>query len=375
MSKIRVLHCIETIASGGVEQVRLTLIRGLDKTKFEHKFICTWKGGSIAEALEKEAVLLIPIGSFAHPFEWKKHRQVLKVIREFKPHIIHGAIFEGMSMAAIYGTLGKVPVRILEETSEPVSRSKKILILQKLFLSVSDQIIGISPSVVDFLLKKVKLPKGKVRLINNGIEISNPKGLVTTEQLKKTLGIEEDDFIIGSVGRVYDQVKRFSDILLATKEFKFKKVKFLLVGDGPDLNYIKELAIIEGLNNQFISVGYQSNPHPYFDVMDAFCIVSAHEGFGLVVAEAMMHSLPVIASKVGGLKDVILDEETGFLVPPFSPQDIAHKIQILINEPELRVKMGDKGNKRVLKKYSADRYVKKVESLYFELLKVKGVKF
>ncbi|WP_373399083.1 hypothetical protein V8V91_05035 [Algoriphagus halophilus] len=131
---IRVLHCIETIASGGVEQVRLTLVRGLDPSKFEHKIICTWKGGAIAIALEQEGIELIPIGGFTHPFEWNKQKQVLEVIRKFKPHIIHGAIFEGMSMAAIAGTLGGVPIRILEETSEPIGRSKNLFGCSDYFL-------------------------------------------------------------------------------------------------------------------------------------------------------------------------------------------------------------------------------------------------
>jgi glycosyltransferase involved in cell wall biosynthesis len=109
--------------------------------------------------------------------------------------------------------------------------------------------------------------------------------------------------------------------------------------------------------------------------MDVLCVPSSREGFGLVAAEAMMHSLPVIASKVGGLKDIILDEETGFLVPPFSHQEIAHKIQILMQNPELRKKMGEKGNIRALANYSADRYVKEVEGLYLELLKAKGINF
>jgi len=74
---IRVLHCIETIASGGVEQTILTLIRGLDQSKFQHKIICTWKGGPMAEALENEGVEITAVGSFKHPFQWRKLQKVV----------------------------------------------------------------------------------------------------------------------------------------------------------------------------------------------------------------------------------------------------------------------------------------------------------
>lgn len=372
---IRVLHCIETIATGGVEQIRLTLIRGLDKTRFEHKIICTWKGGPIADALEAEGVELIPIGGFKNPLQWSKHKQVLKVIRQFKPHIIHGAIFEGMSMAAIGGKLGKVPIIILEETSHPVNRSKKAIYLQQLFAKVADKVVGIAPTVVNYLRDTVKLPESKLVLINNGV--NTPRVVLNREleKLKSEFGIQEGDLIIGSAGRFYNEVKRFTDIIDAIKIINNPKVKFLLLGQGQDQDLIIQKAKLLKVEDQLILAGFQSDTAPYFQLMDIFCIVSAHEGFGLVAAEAMLHHLPVIATKVGGLQDVVKDGETGFLVPAFSPLEIASKIQTLINNPELKTKMGQKGKVRALEIYSADRYVKEVENLYLDLLKVKGFNF
>ncbi|WP_026970202.1 glycosyltransferase [Algoriphagus terrigena] len=370
--KIRVLHCIETIASGGVEQVRLTLVKGLPKDQFEHKIICTWKGGAIAEALEEEGVQLIPIGSFRHPFEWKKHRRVIQIIREYQPHIIHGAIFEGMSMAAISGYWAGVPVRILEETSEPITRSPKAIWLQRFFLRLSDVIIGISPSVVEFLLDKARLPGQKVRLINNGIVVP-PKNLSAENwDLRRSLGFAEADFVVGAVGRVFDQVKRFSDIIRALQLIRNPSVKLLIVGDGPDLAGLRALVSSLGLESRVSLVGQQANPHPYYGVMDVFCIPSAHEGFGLVAVEAMMHGLPVLATSVGGLKDVVVDGETGFLVPSHSPPLLTEKIRFLMDHPEVAKQMGAKGNARAMANYSAEQYCKEVQSLYSELLRKKG---
>lgn len=368
---IRILHCIETIASGGVEQIRLTLVRGLPNNRFEHKIICTWAGGPIAEALEAEGVEIIPIGGFKHPFQWSKHRQVLQIIQEFEPHIIHGAIFEGMSMAAVGGTIGRVPVIILEETSEPSTRSRKAIWLQRLFVRQADKIIGISPTVVNYLKSKVKAPSEKVILINNGVAETAHS---LTQISRKELGIEADNWVIGSVGRVYNQVKRFSDILEAIKWIGNPKIKFLLLGEGPDLEMLKKISIDLGIESQFIPVGYQSEPAPFYQMMDIFCLPSAHEGFGLVAVEAMLQRLPVIASRVGGLQDIVIDEETGFLIPPLSPASIAEKIQILIDQPELRKLMGENGKQRALEYFTAERYCQDVEKLYLDLLKNKGIK-
>jgi glycosyltransferase involved in cell wall biosynthesis len=107
--------------------------------------------------------------------------------------------------------------------------------------------------------------------------------------------------------------------------------------------------------------------------MDVFCIASHMEGFGLVAAEAMFHRLPVIATAVGGLKDIVVDGETGFLVPSHSPGRIAEKLQLLIDQPDLRKSMGEKGLARAEKEYSAAVYVEKVHQLYQDLLREKGI--
>lgn len=372
--KIRVLHCIETISSGGVEQIRLTLIRGMAKESFEHKIVCTWAGGPVAEALEKEGVELIVVGSFKHPFEFKKHKKVLEVIKRFRPHIIHGAIFEGMAMATIGGLIGKVPVVILEETSEPSTRSRKAIWLQRLFVKGADKIIGISPAVVAYLKDTAKLPKEKILLVNNGVPIPRSVDPKEVEQLKSELGILEGDFVIGSVGRVYNDVKRFSDILEALKISDRSNFKFLLVGDGPDLTKLKEMAIDLKMEEHFIPVGFQENPYPYYHVMDVFCLPSAHEGFGLVAAEAMLHHLPVIASHVGGLANVVVDEETGFLIPVHSPSAISNKLEILYSEKGIRERMGKSGYNRAKENYTSERYCLEIENLYLSLLTSKGIK-
>ncbi|MCE7054133.1 glycosyltransferase [Algoriphagus sp. AGSA1] len=370
---IRVLHCIETIATGGVEQVRLTLVRGLPKSHFEHKIICTWEGGEVADALKAEGVELIPIGGFKNPLEWGKHNKVLQVIREFKPHIIHGAIFEGMAMAAIGGTLGKVPVVILEETSHPISRSKKAIYLQRFFAKAADAVVGIAPTVVTYLKQTVRLPELQVKLINNGVNLPREVPAVEKSQLKTALGIQEGDLIIGSAGRFYNDVKRFADILEAIKILKNPKIKFLLLGEGQDRELILHKANELGLEGQLILAGFQMDTAPFYQVMDIFCIASAHEGFGLVAAEAMLHRLPVIATKVGGLKDIVVEGETGFLVPPFSPEAIAEKIKALLQNPDLRSAMGHRGYLRAKENYTAARYCKEIENLYWDLLKKKKV--
>lgn len=364
---------METIASGGVEQRRLLNVQWFDKEKYEVKIICTHAFGFVYEQFKKEGVEIITVGGFSHPFHIEKYRQVIQVIKSFKPHIIHGAVFEGMSMAIVGGVFGRVPVKIIEETSDPQTRSRKAIFLQRIFTILSDKSVAISPAVLKFLKEKVRVKPNKAILINNGVALPAPNKSEELLKLRQDLNLEKEDFVIGAVGRVFDNIKRFSDLISALALLKHKNLKLLLVGTGPDLEKLKNQASDLGLIGQFISVGYQANPHKYYALMEAFCIPSAHEGFGLVVAEAMLHKLPVIATRVGGLHDIVVDHETGFLIPPYSPELIAEKIQYFIGHPEERKIMGEKGYYRAMENYTAERYCREVEDLYLDLLKKKGI--
>ncbi len=367
--KIRILHCIETISSGGVERVRLNYARKMSKDLFELKIVCTQAKGETLKELESLGIEVIQVGIFKHPFQISNYKRLLKVVRDYKPHIIHGAVFEGNSMAFVGKVFGKVPIAILEETSEPKFRSSKANLLLKVYGFFAEAFIGISPAVIEYLHLNLKIPGKKVYLIPNGVEIPEETDTETLLKIKSELGIHKDDFVIGAVGRVYNQVKRFSDIIEAILLVDNPKIKLILIGQGPDLEHLKELASSLCIQDQVIFLGYQANPHIYYSLMNIFCVPSLQEGFGMVAVEAMMHKLPLIATRVGGLKDIVVNNETGFLINPKSSIELAAKIRIFLDTPEEIGKMGSKGYDRAIQNYSTDKYVENLENLY--LLKIK----
>lgn len=364
---------METIASGGVEQRRLLLAKWFDPNQYTLKIICTNAIGEIPKELEKLGVEVIEVGGFKHPFHLSKHKRVLNILKEFRPHIFHGATFEGFSMAAIGGLLGKVPIVILEETSDPKNRSMKANFLLRQFVKFSDSIVAISPNVKCYLIHKAKIPFQKIRLITNGVQIPREVLFEELNEIRIQQYLKITDFVVGFVGRLFDDHKRVSDLIKAILRIKDPSIKLLIVGDGKDREELENLIDNLAIQERVIFVGYQSDPSAFYEIMDVLCVPSSREGFGLVAAEAMLHKLPVIATKVGGLQDIVEDHETGFLIPPYSPQMIADKIQYLIDHPKTRKKMGEKGYQRAMENYTAERYCKEVEDLYLELLKKKGI--
>lgn len=373
MEKIRLLHCIETISSGGVERVRLNYANQMDTEIYELKIVCTQANGKILSELNRLGIEVVPIGTFAHPLEVRKYRTLLQVIREFKPHIIHGAVFEGNSMAFVGKAFGRVPIGILEETSDPIGRSKRASRLLSFYSRFADAVIGISPAVIDYLRKPVKVSESKLRLIPNGLNIPDRPDPEASKLLKSKIGIGEGDVIVGAVGRVYNRVKRFSDIIDAMHLLTIPTLKFLLIGNGPDIEMLKKTVHKLGLEGRVYFLGYQEDPDLFYSIMDIFCIPSLQEGFGLVAVEAMLHKLPVVASKVGGLKDIVSDGVSGFLVHPGCIQDLASKIRVLYESTELRREFGENGYKIGVENYTSDLYARNLETLYRRLLQEKGI--
>ena len=367
-TKIKILHIQQTIGSGGVERRRLSLAKLLNKNVFEQKFICTQAIGNIPDEIRAEGFEVIPIGVLKSPFDWKQHKKVQKIIEEYQPDIIHGAVYEGVTMAAINGFIKKVPVVILEETSDPQNRSAKADFLLRIFSWAADRFIAIAPNVADYLRDRAKVSPKKVITINNGVEIPRAVSAQEIQDLKAEYAIKEGDFVVGTVGRLFNDHKKITDILEAVKQLDLPHLKLLIVGGGRDEQLLRDKTRELGIEEQVIFTGYQYDTAPFYELMNVFCIASQREGFGLVAAEAMLHHLPVLATQVGGLQNVVVNEETGFLVPPNTPSKLAEKIHYFYHHPEAVTTMGEAGYQRAIQNYTEERYVKEVEALYNELL-------
>ncbi len=371
--KIKILHIQETIGGGGVERRRLSLAKHLSKDIFEQKFVCTLAGRHIPDEIRAEGFEVIPIGKIKTPFDWKQHKEVQKIIEDYQPDIIHGAVFEGVTMAAINGWIKKVPHIIIEETSDPKNRSWKGNLLMKLFSKLADKVIGVSDGVkIDYLEGQLGLSPNKAIAINNGVAMPREVSTFEIQEARRKWEISAENYVIGTTGRMLqDSHKRFSDLIKAFAVFSKEKenVKLLLVGDGPERHGYEKLAVDLNLKEKVIFAGYQSDVHLFYKLMDVFALVSAREAFGLVLAEAMLNKLPVIATRVGGMKYIVDDGETGYLVEPFQVNQMTEKMEVLYQNQNLRNEMGEKGFEKAMNLYTETAYVKNVEQLYLKLLK------
>ncbi|WP_363350141.1 glycosyltransferase [Methylocystis echinoides] len=365
MRKLRVLHCLETVGSGGVEQLKLIKARQLDKNRYEQALICTQAIGSLPAEFARADCPVHEIGVFSNIFDFERYARAHRVVREFKPDIIHGAVYEGVATAAITGTWARVPAIIGEETSDPVGRRLRGHLLYRTLAALTHQMVAVSPSVRDYLVHGIKIPKNRVTLINN---CAMEPPAATAEEMRLVRGllnIKPDDVIIGCCCRLFDEHKRVSDLIKAFARVHAlePKSKLLIVGDGPDKTKLCALAGELGIAEHVFFVGYQGNTRPFFEVMDIFALASAYEGLPVALLEAMFARLPVVATRVSGIPSVVTSE-AGFLVSPKAPDELADKLLVLIGDPALRKSMGEAGLQVARASFSADRYVREFDELY-----------
>jgi L-malate glycosyltransferase len=370
MTRIKVAHVLETVWSGGVEQRRLILAQDLPSDRYEQILVCTTAKGGLPAQFEAAGVPVHAIDDFRFPLDPRPLARCRRILRDFRPHIVHGAVYEGVEAAAIAGRLAGVPIVIGEETSDAHGRRLTGHLLYRALLALTDRMVAISPIVRDYLVDTIRYPAERTILINNGIRDPGPADPRRVSEIRRKCRAGADDILIGTVGRLVDGHKKVSVLLraLASARLTLSTLRLVIVGDGPDGPLLKALANDLDVADLVTFVGYQSDTRAFFEAMDIYVHPAAAEAFGLVLVEAMLAGLPIIASRVGGIPAVVEGGTTALLVPPGQPADLQEAILSLARDHDLRVTMGAAGCERANRLFTAARYVKQVDAFYTECL-------
>lgn len=368
---IKVLHCLKLLIPGGVERLRMSMFRRLPEGEYDHRIICTEIGdAAYAEEMLRYVSSIDEVGQVESVFSPGRYRHAARIVEDWNPDIIHGAIIEGYTLASVVGRLKSVPVVILEETSDPQNRRWKGHMLARAMAGLADHCIGVSPGVVRYLTDQLKVPSNKVSLLNNGVEQPAIPSKERIASIRAEFQLQEDDLVIGSVGRMEDETcKCFGDLIRCLQSLHdIPNAKLLLVGDGPEREGLERLANELNVRERVVFAGFQFHVGHFYALMDVFALASAREAFGLVNAEAMRCGLPVVATAVGGIPDVVVDGETGFLVPPRDTDAMAAALRRVLMDKSLQWRLGTAGKIRADREFSAERYVEDVHQLYERLL-------
>ncbi|HET9674277.1 MAG TPA: glycosyltransferase family 4 protein [Gaiellaceae bacterium] len=305
--------------------------------------------------------------------------RLAQLIRRERPTILH-------THTAKAGAVGRIAALLAADARPPIVvhtfhghvlrgyfgplRTLGFRLLERWLARITTALIAVSPEVRDDLVRLGVAPREKFTVVRLGIEleqrIADRDG---RDETRRVLGIGPDRFTVGWIGRMTG-VKRTSDVLLAFKRLRERGVDACLcmVGDGPERDQVERRAHELGIMRDTLFLGYQEEVAPFYAAFDAMILPSANEGTPVSAIEALAAGRPVVATRVGGVPDVVRDGEDGFLVDLGAVDQLADSLARLAEDPALREAMGSAGRARVLPRYSVKRLVDDVDRLYRSLL-------
>jgi glycosyltransferase involved in cell wall biosynthesis len=391
--RVKILRVIARLNMGGPALHVAYLTEGLTRRGYDTTLV----SGSlargedsmafVADAHGVEVVRIDELGREISPLrDLLATIRLAKLIRKERPQILH-------THTAKAGTVGRVAALLAGSRRPPIIvhtfhghvlrgyfgrvRSLFFRLLERRLAVGTTALIAVSPQVRDDLVALGVAPRERFVVIRLGIELDER---VTPEQNgrvegRRYLGIPGDRFAVGWIGRM-TAVKRTDDVLIAFKSLRDSGVDAVLcmVGDGPDRFPLEQRAHDLGVARDTVFLGYQEDVAPFYAAFDALVLPSANEGTPVTVIEALAAELPVVATRVGGVPDVVRDGEDGFLVEAGATDDLADRLAQLAGDPALRARMGKQGRERVLPRYAVDRLVDDVDELYRSLLSAAGAR-
>jgi sugar transferase (PEP-CTERM/EpsH1 system associated) len=369
LERIATLHLITELNIGGAEKALAHLLTYLDHDRFDSTVACLYGGdGPVAGEIRARGISVVDLG-MAAKWRWDALWRLYRLLREERPTILHTWMFHANIPGRVLGRLAGVPIVISGERTMGME-SRWRYWLNRMTAPLADRITCVSQQVADFAVNHIGIPRHKIIVIPNGIELPDFEHPFDTAQIRSELELPVDQVLVGTIARL-DPVKRLDILLHALRSLP--NVYAVIIGDGPERARLTALSEGLGLVDRVHFAGHQGNVWPWLAALDVFALSSDWEGMSNALLEAMAAGLPVVATAVGGTPDVVMDGATGLLVPRRDPAALVEALASLMNDADMRRSMGQAGQERVFQHFSIGRMVEQTQDLYEQLLAAKGL--
>ena len=403
---IRILRIIARLNVGGPALQAISLTSELSSERYESMLVCgnvSPHEGDMGYLAAEKGVQPFAVPELGREIslvdDWKAFLAIRKIIGRFKPHIIH-------THTAKAGTLGRLAALSVNMHLKTKYRIRTVhtfhghvfhsyfnmfktfvfIWIERLLAKFTDRIIVISELQRRDICDRFRIAKrDKVSVIQLGFDLSGfndcekYRSIVRQEYLA---GETKETFLVGAIGRL-TAIKNHSLLLKALKciddQDKEESFRFLIVGDGELREDLIQESSELGLRDKVVFVEWQRDMPPIYGALDALAITSKNEGTPVTLIEAMASGTPVVATDVGGVRDLLGGDEreihsgfqlakNGILVPPEDPKTLADALIFMQKNREICARMAGDAKKFAIEIYSTKRLLDDMKSLYGELL-------
>jgi glycosyltransferase involved in cell wall biosynthesis len=356
--KIRILHLTEDMRRGGQENIIALLARGMDRDKYSSQVWCLSAGGEVAEELLRDGlgVRVLGLGGYYNPLNILR---LALLLRRERFDILHAHGYFASTFGRLAGVLAGVPCMITHVHSIFHGLNRRNIAIDRLLNRFTRKIIFIARSAQDSFEREGYRFRDKAAVLYNGVPAAIPQGA----------GPSGEKCVIVNVASLYAH-KGQVFLLRAMKEAlpRFPQAELWIVGDGPLRSTLEEESRKLGIGEKIVFLGKRTDVRALLSQARIFVLPSTREGVPLSILEAMAAGLPVVASKVGGIPEVVDEGKTGFLCPPGDPAALTAALVTLLEDPVRSRQMGRAGQQVFERKFDVRLMLERLDGLYQECL-------
>ncbi len=365
-----ILHVIDHLGAGGAQQLLADLVLRLHKRGRRMAVINMRRESDLARSLTQAGMPVISLGLAR--IDPRQLVVLIRHIRHLRPALVHTHLMGANTIGRLATVLAGVPAMVVhdhESSAEIYTHPGMLLALRRLIEPAAPpqnlRYMVVSQQAAQYAATVARWPEAQICVVPNGIDVTHMLDYhVSPAEARSALGIPQDVPLIGYVGRL--RPVKGVDVLL-TALAQLPHTHLLVVGTGPQAADLTARAGQSDLMGRIHMLGQVADVRLALRACDVYAQPSRREAFGLAAVEAAAVGLPVVASAVGGLRDIVADGRTGLLVPPDQPAALANALAHLIAHPDEARQMGAAGRDYVCAELSIDRAIERIERVYDEL--------
>ncbi len=362
---VNIAFVMTSCEAGGTERQMIELQRRLNPERWQIHVACLHARGAWFHRMSESAasVTEFPLKSFSRPDTMRQAWAFMRWCRDRGIVIVHTADLYANIFALPAAAFAHVPVRIANRREINPDKSLGQIVMQRGAYECAHKIVANSRAAAD-RLRREGVPARKVATISNGVDRQIFVPHSARPKLRRVVVVAN-----------LRPEKRHDVLIDAAPEVlrHFPDARFEIVGGGPELRSLQARTVDQGVAHAFAFVGHDEDVATRLRTADIFVLPSESEAFPNAVLEAMSAGLPIVASGVGGMLELIDDHRTGLLVPPGDPNALARGICRLMADQPLGTRLGEAASHEVRGRYSFDRMTAAFEALYLSELARRGM--
>ena len=289
-----------------------------------------------------------------------------KIMKDRRPDIVHTYFFWSILYGRLLKLAGAIKTLVENREDQGFDWGMHEYLWLRWTNHLPDKVICVSEAVKQVVVERERMAESRVVVVNNGVDLPQASSGMQ-EVTRRELGFTEDDLVLGMIANYNRPVKGVTNFLDAIPAIiaAVPSARFLFVGGGEEENALRDKARTLGVEHCVVFAGYKKDIHRYYEIMDISVLTSFSEGLSLTLLESMGYGIPIVATRVGGNPELVVEGETGYLVPVKDNRTLVDRIVSLLKDKELRGKMGRKARLRAEHEFR----MRDVSSRYLEIYK------